>query len=60
MHTGLVYVGKCVARAFRAIGHAVVLHYETVGYIMAEGELPADENTGLRNPVTDEYNRTHS
>ena len=51
---------RCVSRAVKATGHAVWLSLQYQGYIMAMGYLPADETQGLVNPVTEEFQLSHS
>ena len=60
MGNGIVYVGKCVMRASRAVGHAVWQHFQVTGYIMATGMLPSDETTGLVDPELREYAKDHA
>jgi hypothetical protein len=53
-------VRKLVWHVIRACGHAIWLSFETQGYIMAMGYLPADETQELENPEIREYQRNHS
>lgn len=60
MGNGFVFVGRCVTRVFRAVCHAVALHYETVGFIMAKSYLPDDETVGMVDPEMREYAEKHN
>ena len=57
---GVKWAGRCVARGFRAVGHAVWANWQFQGYIMAMGYLPQDETQGLENPEIKEFQRNHS
>lgn len=56
---GLQFVWKYVCIFCKAFGRAVMLHYETVGFIMAKSYLPDDETSDLIDPELAEYQRTH-
>jgi hypothetical protein len=60
MGSRFVFIGKCVTRATKAVGHAVWQHFQETGYIMAMGYLPSDETEDLVNPELREYEKDHA
>lgn len=60
MGNGFVFVGHCVTRVFKAVGHAYWQHVQETGYIMAKGMLPDDETAGMTDPLMSEYVKNHS